>query len=286
LAHNHHHKLPNAFPRRALPSGAIFNKPPFILFSKTDFFLVTPSRGLPLCPSPVFAPNTHHIIAQKPNSPAFSSTFLVFGTGETRVGDLTGVFFATPPLAATALVFGVLFPGVTDFLDGGVFFAPGVLGFAAGPLLGVALVEARVGVGAAGAATTTAAVVFVGVFDFTGVFVADGVFAGDFAPPALPRNLSLKSLFDRFPSFSLNSLSARILAQAPAPCFATPAASAEVSTSVHADDALRGVVDEDLAFLLLGLACGNSSERRTDLKNEAARNCEYDASTVRGDTRG
>jgi hypothetical protein len=49
---------------------------------------------------------------------------------------------------------------------------------------------------------------------------------------------------------------------------------------------LRGVVDEDLAFLLLGLACGNSSERRTDLKNEAARNCEYDASTVRGDTRG
>lgn len=72
----------------------------------------------------------------------------------------------------------------------------------------------------------------------------------------------------------------------PAPCFATPAASAEVSTSVHADDALRGVVDEDLAFLLLGLACGNSSERRTDLKNEAARNCEYDASTVRGDTRG
>lgn len=247
---------------------------------------MTPSRGLPLCPSPVFAPNTHHIIAQKPNSPAFSSTFLVFGTGETRVGDLTGVFFATPPLAATALVFGVLFPGVTDFLDGGVFFAPGVLGFAAGPLLGVALVEARVGVGAAGAATTTAAVVFVGVFDFTGVFVADGVFAGDFAPPALPRNLSLKSLFDRFPSFSLNSLSARILAQAPAPCFATPAASAEVSTSVHADDALRGVVDEDLAFLLLGLACGNSSERRTDLKNEAARNCEYDASTVRGDTRG
>jgi hypothetical protein len=179
---------------------------------------VTPSRGLPLCPSPVFAPNTHHIIAQKPNSPAFSSTFLVFGTGETRVGDLTGVFFATPPLAATALVFGVLFPGVTDFLDGGVFFAPGVLGFAAGPLLGVALVEARVGVGAAGAATTTAAVVFVGVFDFTGVFVADGVFAGDFAPPALPRNLSLKSLFDRFPSFSLNSLSARILAQAPGRC--------------------------------------------------------------------
>lgn len=217
-AHNHRHKLPNALPRRALPSGAIFNKPPFILFSKTDFFLVTPSRGLPLCPSPVFAPNTHHIIAQKPNSPAFSSTFLVFGTGETRVGDLTGVFFATPPLAATALVFGVLFPGVTNFLDGGVFFAPGVLGFAAGPLLGVALVEARVGVGAAGAATTTAAVVFVGVFDFTGVFVADGVFAGDFAPPALPRNLSLKSLFDRFPSFSLNSLSARILAQAPGRC--------------------------------------------------------------------
>jgi hypothetical protein len=43
---------------------------------------------------------------------------------------------------------------------------------------------------------------------------------------------------------------------------ATPAASAEVSVSVHALDALRGVVAEDLAFLLLALAC-ESSERRT-----------------------
>jgi hypothetical protein len=104
------------------------------------------------------------------------------------------------------------------FLGRGRLLRARRLGLPPGPLLGVALVEARVGVGAAGAATTTAAVVFVGVFDFTGVFVADGVFAGDFAPPALPRNLSLKSLFDRFPSFSLNSLSARILAQAPGRC--------------------------------------------------------------------
>lgn len=43
-------------------------------------------------------------------------------------------------------------------------------------------------------------------------------------------------------------------ANAPVPCFFTPAVSAAVSASVHAEDALRGVALE--AFLLLVLACG------------------------------
>lgn len=60
-------------------------------------------------------------------------------------GDLTGVFFATPPFGASAFVFGD-FAGV-DFFDGD-FFA-GVLGFAGATLAGVDLVEALVGVGAA-----------------------------------------------------------------------------------------------------------------------------------------
>lgn len=38
------------------------------------------------------------------------------------------------------------------------------------------------------------------------------------------------------------------------PCFFTPAVSAAVSASVHAEDALRGVAL--VAFLLLVLACG------------------------------
>ena len=41
---------------------------------------------------------------------------------------------------------------------------------------------------------------------------------------------------------------------APVPCFFTPAVSAAVSASVHAEDAFRGVALE--AFLLLVLACG------------------------------
>ena len=52
---------------------------------------------------------------------------------------------------------------------------------------------------------------FAGVAFFAGVFA----FAGDLAPPE-PRNLSLKSLFDRFFSCALNASSARIFAQAPA----------------------------------------------------------------------
>jgi hypothetical protein len=55
-------------------------------------------------------------------------------------GDLTGVFFATPPFGASAFVFG-------DFA--GVAFFAGVLGFAGAALAGVDLVEALVGVGAA-----------------------------------------------------------------------------------------------------------------------------------------
>ena len=66
-------------------------------------------------------------------------------------GDLTGVFFATPPFGASAFAFGD-FAGV-DFFEGvffaGVAFFAGVLGFAGAALAGVDLVEALVGVGAA-----------------------------------------------------------------------------------------------------------------------------------------
>ena len=150
--------------------------------------------------------------------PFFSSTFFALGAGD-LTGDLAlaGVaFFATPPLGATAFAFGDL-AGV--FFAGVAFFA-GVLGFAGAAFAGVERVDARVGVGAAAGAGAAGlagvfaffAGVFAGVFAFAGVFG----FVGDFAAPFEPRNLSLKSLFDRFDSCALNASSARIFAQAPA----------------------------------------------------------------------
>lgn len=136
--------------------------------------------------------------------PFFSSTFFALGAGD-LTGDLAALagvaFLATPPLGATAFAFGDL----AGVFFAGVFFA-GVLGFAGAAFEGVVRVDARVGVGAGAGAGF-----FAGVAFFAGVFA----FAGDLAPPE-PRNLSLKSLFDRFFSCALNASSARIFAQAPA----------------------------------------------------------------------
>ena len=138
--------------------------------------------------------------------PFFSSTFFALGAGD-LTGDLAALagvaFLATPPLGATAFAFGDL----AGVFFAGVFFA-GVLGFAGAAFEGVVRVDARVGVGAGAGA---GADFFAGVAFFAGDFA----FAGDLAPPE-PRNLSLKSLFDRFFSCALNASSARIFAQAPA----------------------------------------------------------------------
>ena len=142
--------------------------------------------------------------------PFFSSTFFALGAGD-LTGDLAALagvaFLATPPLGATAFAFGDL----AGVFFAGVFFA-GVLGFAGAAFEGVVRVDARVGVGAgAGAGFFAGVAFFAGVFAFAGDFA----FVGDLAPPE-PRNLSLKSLFDRFFSCALNASSARIFAQAPA----------------------------------------------------------------------
>ena len=178
--------------------------------------------------------------------PFFSSTFFALGAGD-LTGDLAALagvaFLATPPLGATAFAFGDL----AGVFFAGVFFA-GVLGFAGAAFEGVVRVDARVGVGAgAGAGFFAGVAFFAGVLGFAGaafagvervdarvgVSVGTGAglagvffagvfaFAGDFAfvgvleAPLEPRNLSLKSLFDRFFSFALNASSARIFAQAP-----------------------------------------------------------------------
>jgi len=142
-----------------------------------------------------------------------SSTFFALGTGD-FAGDFTGVFFETPPLGATAFALGVDFAGVAFFAD--EVLATDVLGLEEAALEGVARVGARVGEGGVALAAGLAGAGLAGVFaSFGDLLLTPGIcFAGDFAE-VQPRNLSLRSLFDRFESSALNASSARIFAQAP-----------------------------------------------------------------------